>query len=150
LANESRKQGIWDSYPIAQLGDTIEIHFMHYSSDREAKEKWLRRTQRIDWENQDSLFFKFCDHGGCEKQFLNEFDALHYRHKVCFTGTYYPDLKSSIWIKECNDEGTVGDGGKLYHVCRNYFDVTDWLNGGNGQLTFVQRRLNQLFYTKPS
>ncbi len=145
FANQQRKEGIWEFYPIGLLGDDIEIHFLHYSSDSEAREKWSRRLERVSWK-QGNIFFKFCDRGLCTEQHIAEFDGLDFTHKVCFTSKSYPDLKSTLWIKECRNEPYVVDGGMLYRVCRNYFDVIDWLNRGSGQIKITQKILNQVFY----
>ena len=40
------------SYPVGVLSNgknTIEIFFLHYHSEQEAREKWERRVQRINW-----------------------------------------------------------------------------------------------------
>ncbi|UBF27339.1 DUF1919 domain-containing protein [Kovacikia minuta CCNUW1] len=137
-ANEARKQGIWDLYPIGLLGDAIEIHFMHYASETEAREKWIRRSQRINWNNQDRIFFKFCDRELCTNQLLIEFDQLKYAHKVCFTSQPHPTLRSAVWIEECKQDESVVDGGELYRIGKKYFDVIDWLNGGSGQIKLTR------------
>jgi uncharacterized protein (DUF1919 family) len=35
------------TYPIAAIGDDIEIHFMHYKTNQEVIEKWGRRPSKI-------------------------------------------------------------------------------------------------------
>lgn len=48
-------------YPVGVLSNgknTIEIFFLHYHSEQEAREKWERRIQRINWEK---LLVKFND-----------------------------------------------------------------------------------------
>jgi len=99
IANENREKGIWKQYPIGLLGGEIEIHFMHYADEAEAREKWHRRTQRILWNEPDSFFFKFCDRDLCNSNLLEEFDHLELPHKVCFTSKQHPNLQSSIWLK---------------------------------------------------
>ena len=68
-------------YPIGKLKD-IEIMFLHYHSEPEAKEKWERRCQRINW---DRLLIKFNDQNGCTEDDINEFLSLPYEHKLFFT-----------------------------------------------------------------
>ena len=41
--------------PIGKLDD-IEIMFLHYDSEEDAKEKWDRRKKRINWDN---IIYKF-------------------------------------------------------------------------------------------
>jgi uncharacterized protein (DUF1919 family) len=143
LANQKREKGIWALYPIGLLGDDVEIHFMHYSSDSEAREKWFRRLKRIHWDT-ENIFLKFCDRGLCTEQLIAEFDQLNFSQKVCFTSKNYPDFKSAVWVKECRNAPYVVDGSSLYRVSREYFDVIDWLNGGSGHVKITQKIFNRV------
>jgi len=145
FANQQREQGTWNFYPIGLLDDEIEIHFMHYFSKSEAREKWFRRLERIDWKP-ENIFLKFCDRGLCTEQLIAEFDRLDYSHKVCFTSKNYLELKSTVWIEECKNDPYVVDGKVLYNVCKKYFDVSDWLNRGSGRVKIQQKILNTVFY----
>ncbi|GAB1544820.1 DUF1919 domain-containing protein [Scytonema sp. NUACC21] len=146
LANDYREQGVWELYPIGLLNDEIEIHFMHYENEIEAREKWLRRTQRIDWNNENNIFFKFCDSGLCTKELIEEFHTLEAKHKICFTSKNYPNFASNIWIEECQKDDSVMDGRKLYKFCHKYFDLLDWLNGGSGKINPVKKLVNNWLY----
>jgi uncharacterized protein (DUF1919 family) len=141
--NEKKKAGEW-SYPIGLLKEDVEIHFIHYSSPLEALEKWNRRLKRVKWDN---LFIKFCDTQPFSENFLLDFDQLPFRNKVCFTAKNYPDIKSTVWIKECNDSSSVVTGFKLYWTCKRYFDIADWLNGENNDILPINRLLNEFLYT---
>lgn len=87
-------------YPIGNIEITgaggrenIELFFMHFQSSEEAKEKWERRLERIDREH---LLVKFNDQNGCTQKHIEAFEALPFRHKVCFTATPYPDSYKSV------------------------------------------------------
>jgi uncharacterized protein (DUF1919 family) len=43
-------------YPIGVLGRDVEIHFLHYRTAAEAREKWKRRAERVDF---DRIAVKF-------------------------------------------------------------------------------------------
>jgi len=73
-------------YPIALLKD-IEIHFLHYHSLEEARDKWIRRVSRINFDN---LFVKFSDRDGCTEEMIAEFDKMNFPRKVCLTVKPYP------------------------------------------------------------
>lgn len=73
-------------YPIALLRD-IEIHFLHYHSQEEAHEKWVRRVKRINF---DDLLIKFSDRDGCTEDMIAQFDKLDFPKKVCLTVKPYP------------------------------------------------------------
>ncbi|WP_301099043.1 DUF1919 domain-containing protein [Otariodibacter sp.] len=115
-------------YPVAKL-DNLTIHFMHYHSEQEAKDKWENRTKRMSLEN---LFIVMTDRDGCTYQDLVEFDNLPFKHKIIFTHQPHPELKSTVYIAGFEQNGMVGDlfeytglNGKRYY---DYFDFVDWFN----------------------
>ena len=73
------------NYPIGVLSNgknTIEIFFLHYHSEQEAREKWERRIQRINW---NKLLVKFNDQNGCTDVEVNQFMELPFKDKLFFT-----------------------------------------------------------------
>ncbi|VVB97678.1 Uncharacterised protein [uncultured archaeon] len=122
-ANTRRENG--KKYPIGLLGEEIEIHFVHYATPQEAKEKWNRRLQRLNMEN---LFISFSDRDLCEPEHIKEFDNLPFKHKVCFTAKEYPNYKSVVWLKGYKNEPYIGDIVWNPEEYKKYFDVANWLN----------------------
>ena len=59
LCREPRRKPDSD-YPVCNLGD-LEIHFLHYHSFEEAKEKWEARTARL---NRENLFVMWTSRSG--------------------------------------------------------------------------------------
>ncbi len=115
-------------YPVGQLGD-LTIHFMHYHSEEEARQKWQERTQRMDLEQP---FIIMSERDGCSYQDLLEFEQLPFKHKVVFTHKAYPELASAYHIKGFEDQGMIGDlfeytglTGKRYY---DQFDYVAWFN----------------------
>ena len=117
-ANEAR---INNPYPIGVLED-IEIHFLHYNNEEDAKSKWTERTKRVNWNN---LLVKFCHRDNCTEQLLLEFDKLNFKKKVCFTAKNYPQFKSTVWFSEYKDALFVDNELTIY---KKYFNVVSWLN----------------------
>jgi uncharacterized protein (DUF1919 family) len=72
-------------YPIGKLGD-IEIHFLHYKSEKEAFQKWNRRVKRINW---NKVIFKFNDQNLCTPELIEKFSKLQVQNKICFTSKEY-------------------------------------------------------------
>lgn len=73
------------SYPIGVLSngkEELEVFFLHYNSENEAKDKWKRRCKRINW---DKMLIKFNDQNGCTEKELNDFINLPYKNKIFFT-----------------------------------------------------------------
>ncbi len=87
----------YDSVPIGRLDD-IEIVFLHYKSQDEAKEKWNRRRERVNYNN---LIFKFSKMNECTDTEISMFDRLQARKKFVFLpykggaecGIYFPTGK---------------------------------------------------------
>lgn len=82
-------------YPIALLDD-IELHFLHYANETEARQKWERRLRRINWDN---LYFKFNDNDECSYELMQEFEALPFKSKVIFSSQRYHNLPSLVHFK---------------------------------------------------
>lgn len=80
-ADELRKDKRFGSYPIGIIDD-VEIAFLHYPSEQEAKEKWERRCTRINWER---LIVKFNDQNGCTEEHAKAFAAMPFKNKLFFT-----------------------------------------------------------------
>lgn len=86
-AKQLREWNTLGTYPIATLSERVEIHFLHYHNEKEAKDKWNRRKKRIDKKN---LLVKFCDRDLCTPDLIKRFDNLPFKHKICFTAKPYP------------------------------------------------------------
>ena len=103
-------------YPIGVLDDKIEIHFLHYHSNNEAKTKWIRRSERINW---DKLLIVGMDQNRCTENDIKAFDRLSYRDKVFFSSKPI-EGDSIIFMKEFEKMGKVGDPYKKGHVFYKY------------------------------
>ena len=71
----------YGEFPIGKLKD-IEIMFLHYHSEAEAKEKWERRCKRINW---NRILIKMNDQNECTEDDIRKFLDLPYKHKLFFT-----------------------------------------------------------------
>ena len=70
------------TYPVGVLSNgksEIEVFFLHYKSEQEARAKWERRVQRINWDN---LLIKFNDQNGCKQKNVEDFMNLKYKNKL--------------------------------------------------------------------
>lgn len=105
LSNEAELVEIESSkkYPVGRLID-IQIHFMHYSTFDEAKNKWRERCKRIQYNN---IYLMMTDRDGCTYEDMINFDKLSYK-KIIFTNKPYPEIKSSYYIKGFENMESVG------------------------------------------
>ena len=81
------------SYPVGELeydGRRIRIHFMHYKSFDEAKEKWNERKQRVDYSN---IYIVQTVPAATEEK-IRAFDALPYGNKMLITGKNLTNSKN--------------------------------------------------------
>lgn len=131
----SERNNFW---PVGTLGDHIEIQFMHFKSEAEAREKWTRRVARL-LPQPEQWLFKFCD-GGCTDEQITTFDELPYPHKVLFTTRR--DCPARCAVRIPSDEPCVPDGLSLSRISPAYFDTADCIKGGTGRVVWWTRWSN--------
>ena len=79
--------------PIGVLDD-IEVIFLHYSSEQEAKEKWDRRKERVNWDN---VFVKFSRMNQCEEEHIEHFCELPFTNKFVFNTSKSPSFPEEYY-----------------------------------------------------
>lgn len=109
-------------YPIGKIDD-IEIHFLHYKTKEEAKEKWDRRKKRI---NYDKIIYKFNDQNGCTLQNIKDFMKIDkLKHKICFVANKNYNIEGTYFIKEFDkNKYVINDT----WFCRKYINLTKLIN----------------------
>lgn len=116
------------NYPVGSLNN-IKIHFMHYKTFKEAKEKWDSRKNRINYNN---LFIMCTDRDGCTYEQIKRFDQLPYKNKIMFTHKQYPEFKSCYYIEGFENQSSVGILSNYIGNTRkrylNKFNFVKWFN----------------------
>lgn len=116
-------------YPVCNLGD-LELHFLHYSSFEQAKEKWDSRTARL---NRDNIFVMWTFFDGTDEEMLARFDKIPFQNKVAFTERDFPQYPSAHYIPGFEERGlgvlTLFDGLMGKRVI-DHFDYVEWFNSG--------------------
>lgn len=92
---------------IGKIKD-LEICFLHYDSISEAREKWKRRAERINW---DRIIYKFNDQNLCTIKELEEFEKFNAKNKICFTARKYENI-NSLQLKQFENEECVLEDSK--------------------------------------
>lgn len=92
-------------YPIGLLDGKVEIHFLHYFTEKEAATKWYRRAGRVNF---DKLLVIGMDQNRCTEADIKAFDHLPFKQKLFFSSK---DVKgqSIIYLRKFADKGQVGD-----------------------------------------
>lgn len=107
--------------PIGKLDD-IEIIFLHYQSEDEARTKWNRRKARIHWDN---LYYKMSEQNLCSSDLLMQFDLIDLANKFVFVTKDY-GLKSQVIFKDCSNMDFIPNDTTNF---RKFINIINWLNG---------------------
>ncbi len=150
------------NYPVGILrGGTvnlpdINLYFVHYKSFEEAREKWVERYKRV---NYDDLFI-IMDRGlDAKDEILDEFYQLPYEHKVFFTNktdhVRWPDnFRFSFYSPEKYFSGCLykNEWKRMeVHHWLDEFDYIRWLNEGiiaikqDNQLSIMPAQSKDIF-----
>lgn len=97
-----QSNGLGD-FPVGVLGD-VEIYFMHYTSEKEAYEKWNRRKDRINW---NKMLFKLSERDGITEGQLRTFARLPYK-KVIFTQKKYNNMDGAVYTQGLEQADKIG------------------------------------------
>lgn len=73
---------------------TVEIFFLHYHSEDEARTKWERRCKRVNWEH---MLVKFNDQNGATQENLNEFLQMPY-NKLFFACKEWNNMNQDCYV----------------------------------------------------
>lgn len=113
-------------YPIGIIDD-ITVHFLHYNSFDEAKEKWDDRKKRVDYNN---LYVMMTEREECNEDVLRLFDSLPLTNKVVFTHNTRPDISCSYQIKGFENGSELGiiTDPKPTFWKRRYIDDFDYVS----------------------
>ena len=127
-------------YPIGLLGNKIKIHFVHYQTFSEAKEAWIRRLKRFNYNNivvimTDGLANSIDKKERLNDQQVSKFLSLPYK-KILITNYEKRALlneKEIIYLKKYKHAdmlypfgiNLVG-GGET--ILEEHFNVVSWLN----------------------
>jgi uncharacterized protein (DUF1919 family) len=129
--DELIRLGIFNGdYPVGLLDGKYELHFLHYRSVEDAKEKWYRRLKRI---NPKRVIFKFSDGDKFEPEMAERFEALPFKNKILFSAKEFPQLQSVVTLEKFKGEERVYDEWKN---AKKEFDVIKYLNNLKEEDTF--------------
>ena len=113
---------------VGMLSD-IEIHFLHYKTFEEAKNKWIERSKRI---NKDNICLILTCKDGYTLKDIEDFDKLDYKNKVVFVPKKYNKFKSSFYINNSEENSEIKFlGTKVNHFGKKLiddFDIVSFLN----------------------
>jgi uncharacterized protein (DUF1919 family) len=131
-------------YPVGLVTEGVEIHFLHYASEDEARAKWDRRAKRFleSVSADESVFLKFCDRDGCKLSHIERFHDLPYDNKVSFGVVQY-DHPNHLFVPgmKSSNENSVIDGQSLFRQRYACFDFAHWIRTGKIERTLMSQML---------
>lgn len=117
------------TYPIGKIDD-IEIFFLHYKDEKEADEKWKRRTKRINWDN---LIIKFNDQNRCNYKNVRDFYDLDYKNKIFFTAKDWNIEEKYIKINQPFEKEFIKASYEPFGASK-YIDINQYINNIEGEI----------------
>lgn len=85
------------TYPIGCFeGTDIEIHFLHYYTENDALQKWMRRVERFNFDRYIAIGFQ---QNMCSRETIERFNQLKIPNKVFFTN-WDLKLESVVYTQE--------------------------------------------------
>jgi len=109
-------------YPIGLLLNKIEVHFLHYTSQKEAKEKWDRRKKRV---NLNKLLIIMNDQNNYKESLHSKFKTIN--EKKVFLSAKKSNDKEVVWVKNYKNKNNVGDMYNEWAKCLPYFNLVKWV-----------------------
>lgn len=125
------------NFPIGRLND-VEIHFMHYHSEEEARDKWERRTKRFlefKAQNPDQVFFKMCDRDGGTAELLRRFHNTKHKNKISFSIQENSIESENHFIFTEKKDGPPTNGLGLFYITLPFYKLSQWLKTGKLEKT---------------
>jgi uncharacterized protein (DUF1919 family) len=131
FTNKSKYSSCEILYPIGLIED-IEIHFLHYRNENEAKIKWERRTTRmLEETNKDNYFFKICDGINTNEKMFKRFHKLPFKNKISFSIKDFSSLNFKnhyqILERDKKNKSIIPNGVKLFKLTFLYTDIIYWI-----------------------
>lgn len=124
LMERSQKKGIDPQSIIIGKIEDVEIIFQHYKSFEDARDKWYRRRERINWNN---IVIKMNDQNGCTRQHYEKFMQANYANKLFITANIdYRNNENTVYVEKYREFGYVVND--VYENDRVPLDVTQYLN----------------------
>lgn len=118
---DTLEQNSQTTCPIAVLDD-IEIVFLHYKTEDEVREKWVRRVSRINWDN---IIVKFSYMNNCNDDLVRQFTKMNFHKKILFVAKKITNDNQEIVIPGNKTTGEVYNDTFYWN---KYIDIIKFLN----------------------
>jgi uncharacterized protein (DUF1919 family) len=111
------------NWPIALLGDDVEVHFLHYQAEDACRRAWDLGCERLNFKR---LSVKFsADKDGATAEHMERFAAMPFERKLLISREALPQIACAV-----QTPNYVINGAVMFRRSAKYFDCTHWLNTG--------------------
>lgn len=136
IVNRLRKRGGW---PIGLLGGDVEIYFLHYTTEKQARRAWEEGCRSV---NLDRIAVKFTvDKDGALPEHIEEFSRLPFERKLMISKESYPAIPCAVRASKYVNNGAI-----MFRRSLRDFDCAHWLNTGEVRRHTLRVFLNKLLY----
>ena len=119
---ESKKHLVLDELIIGKIDD-VEIYFVHENDFAIAKEKWIKRSKRVNFDN---IIIKLNDQNGFELNDYEQFEKIPYKNKLFFTAKKELIGKDDVvYFSKFENKKYVVDDIKTYP---RYINIKKYIN----------------------
>jgi len=130
-----------ESWPMAALGDGVEIHFLHYKTEAESQRAWEEGCRDL---NLDRIAVKFTvDKDGASHKHLAMFDRLPFERKLLLSAHPHPEIGCAVQVPDY-----VVNGAMMFRRSLRYFDCGHWLNTGEIRRSTARVLVNRVIYAR--
>lgn len=128
-------------FPVAVMQNDIRVCFVHYKSSVDAKEKFMRRFERIFWSR---LLVKI-DFGkpGYDLRHIIRWNSMQLKNSIALYSPSTPVPPAGIHNGVLIDEWTI-DGAAMFDVTRRYFNIYEWVRSGKVSNSAIYRIANAI------
>jgi uncharacterized protein (DUF1919 family) len=130
-----------EPWPIAVLGDEVEVHFMHHPNQSEAARSWHQGCELV---NLARLAVKFTvDKDGASPRHVARFSRMPFERKLLISERSHPEIDCAVQVPNY-----VTNGAMMFHRSLRHFDCAHWLNTGEIRRNTPRVLLNKLLYMR--
>lgn len=123
------------SYPVGILKNkhgSIKIHFVHYTSFKQAYESWNRRRKRVNYSN---IYIIMCIGPNGSEETVKKFEKLNYKHKILLTSNIDTQKYDNVYNMKCYNSGYKDS--LIQHLnkysIKRYLNEFDWIKFFNNK-----------------
>jgi len=132
------RRSIW---PMAVLGEDVELHFLHYTTEADSRRAWEEGLRHV---NLDRVVVKFTvDKDGALPKHAAQFDRMPFERKLLISAHPHPEISCAVQVPNYVTNGAV-----MFRRSLRCFDCVHWLNTGEIRRNTPRVLVNKAIYAR--